>query len=356
MPRVFPIALLLPTWRQCAVALFIALQLAWVMSVLVSHPFLPILARFSFLAALLLLTYSGLLRAQFRYLSSGAARMLGILLMAPVASMLSFAAAEGTGLGAYMSTTRGLAGFAMLTLIGWIAGLGTAAVALRFERKAREQAERTRARMEKEALERNLLETRLRLLQAQIEPHFLFNTLANVQALVDSGSSNASTVLGHLIAYLRAAMPHLEDGDATLGTELKLVRAYLELMRMRMPDRLAFDLDVDHRLLGQRFPAMLLLTLVENAVRHGIDPAVDGGRIAVGGSCEQDDCVLWVEDTGVGISTTAPAGKGLASVRSRLQASFGEHARLVLHEVVPHGVRVELHFSSRTETCTKLSR
>lgn len=177
MPSSFPIAYLLPTWRQCAVALFIALQLAWVMSVLVDHPFVPILARFSFLAALLLLTYSGLANARCRYLSSGAARMLGILLMAPVASMLSFAAAEGSRLGAFLSTARGVGAFVVLTLFGWVVGLGTAAVALRFERRAREHAERTRARMEKEALERNLLETRLRLLQAQIEPHFLFNTL-----------------------------------------------------------------------------------------------------------------------------------------------------------------------------------
>lgn len=352
MPSAFQIAALLPTWRQCAVALFVALQLAWIMSVLASHPFLPILARFTFLAALFLLTYSGLRRLHFRYLSSGDARMLGILVMAPVASMLSFAAAEGSGLGAYLSTRRGAGGFVVLTLIGGIAGLSTAAIALRVERKARELAERTRACMEKEALERNLLETRLRLLQARIEPHFLFNTLANVQALVDSGSPKASTVLGHLIAYLRAAMPHLEDDDATLGTELKLVHAYLELMRMRMPDRLAFDLRVDHRLLGLRFPAMLLLTLVENAVRHGIDPAVDGGRIEVGGRCDQGDCMLWVEDTGVGIAPTAPAGKGLASVRSRLLTAFGESARLDLHEVAPHGVRIELHFPSRTQTCT----
>lgn len=177
-----------------------------------------------------------------------------------------------------------------------------------------------------------------------------------MQTLADSGSPNASAVLGHLIAYLRAAMPHLEDSAASLETELKLVRAYLELMRMRMPDRLTFDLDVDDRLLGRRFPAMLLLTLVENAVRHGIDPAVDGGRIEVGGRCVQDDCVLWVEDSGVGISTSAPAGKGLASVRSRLQAAFGERDRLDVHEAVPHGVRVELHFPSRSETCTDSPR
>lgn len=352
MPSAFPIAALLPTWRQCAVALFVALQLAWIMSLLVSHPFLPIMARFTFLAALFVLTYSGLRRVHFPYLSSGEARMLGIIVAAPVASMLCFAATEGSGLGAYLSTSRGAGGFVVLTLIGWTAGLGTAAVALRFERKARELAERTRASMEKEALERNLVETRLRLLQARIEPHFLFNTLANVQALVDSGSPKASTVLGHLIAYLRAAMPHLEDGDATLETELKLVYAYLELMRMRMPDRLAFALRVDQRLHGLRFPAMLLLTLVENAVRHGIDPAVDGGHIEVGGRCDQGHCVLWVEDTGVGISPTAPAGKGLASVRSRLQTAFGEPARLALHEVAPHGVRVELHFPARTQTWT----
>ena len=214
--------------------------------------------------------------------------------------------------------------------------------------------ERARTEREKDALERSLLDARLRLLQAQIEPHFLFNTLANVQALVEAGSPNAAPVLRHLINYLKAAMPHLVDADATLGKELQLVEAYLALMRMRMPDRLAYTISVAPELGRLRFPAMALLTLVENAVRHGIDPATHGGQIEVGAERAPGSgkvCV-WVADTGVGMSESAAPGAGLDNVRIRLRASFGDDARLELHEAAPHGLRVECHFTAREPECT----
>src|SRR5690606_35659554 len=129
--------------------------------------------------------------------------------------------------------------------------------------------------LERSRLERDALDARLRLLQAQVEPHFLFNTLANVQALVDAGSPQASQVLASLVAYLRAAVPRMHEPATTLGQELELVRAYLELMRMRMPDRLDFELRVDPAVNGLHCPPVTLLTLVENAVRHGIDPSED---------------------------------------------------------------------------------
>ena len=135
--------------------------------------------------------------------------------------------------------------------------------------------------LERSELERQASDARLHLLQAQVEPHFLFNTLANVQALVDAGSPQASAVLRSLIAYLRAAVPRLHEPATTLGQELQLVRAYLELMHMRMPDRLQFALHVDEATRALRCPPMTLLTLVENAVRHGIDPSEEGGRIEV---------------------------------------------------------------------------
>ena len=123
---------------------------------------------------------------------------------------------------------------------------------------------------------REALDTRLKLLQAQIEPHFLFNTLANVQALVESGSPQAAPVLKSLIAYLRAAMPRLHAEAATLANEIALVRSYLELMQMRMPDRLTFSIDVPADIAAREFLPMSVLTLVENAIRHGIDPGENG--------------------------------------------------------------------------------
>ncbi|HJV96103.1 MAG TPA: histidine kinase, partial [Albitalea sp.] len=196
--------------------------------------------------------------------------------------------------------------------------------------------------------ERQALDARLRLLHAQIEPHFLFNTLANVQALVESGSPQAATVLASLTAYLRAAMPRFDNDKATLGDELAQVRAYLELMHLRMPDRLRFDLQVPDELKSLRFPPMALLTLVENAIRHGIDPSEQGGTIDVGAKREPGSGTVhvWVADSGVGMSETAAPGTGLANLRSRMKAFYGESAELALTEQAPHGLRAELVFQA----------
>jgi LytS/YehU family sensor histidine kinase len=211
------------------------------------------------------------------------------------------------------------------------------------ERRAQARALVLQFALERETLERQAADARLRLMTAQIQPHFLLNTLANVQELVESGSPRAAPVFRSLIDYLRAAVPRLQREDATLEDEERLVRAYLELMQMRMPDRLVFSVEIAPQLRPLRFPTMALLTLVENAVRHGIDPAVDGGRVEVGGQREGADTVhLWVVDTGVGLSEHAGQGTGLANLNARLLAAFGEGARVELSESVPHGVRADI--------------
>ncbi|MGW8389685.1 sensor histidine kinase [Pseudoduganella sp. HUAS MS19] len=337
----------LPTLRQAAVALFIALQLSWGLKALFSTAFLPVFARIGFIGAVFLFVFYGTVRRH------AAVRLLAIALLAPVASMITFIVAEWPNVGRYLEKVEGAGAFVVLTLVSWICGLTSASIALRFERVARERAERARAASEKDALERSLLDARLRLLQAQIEPHFLFNTLANIQALVETGSPNAAPVLRHLINYLRAAGQHLADADATLGRELQLVEAYLALMRMRMPDRLEYALSVAPGLAELRFPAMALLTLVENAVRHGIDPTTDGGRIDIGAARDSatGTVKVWVADTGAGMPESAAPGAGLANVRTRLRATFGDTARLDLHEVAPHGLRAECHFTARETEC-----
>jgi LytS/YehU family sensor histidine kinase len=181
-----------------------------------------------------------------------------------------------------------------------------------------------------------------------VEPHFLFNTLANVQALVDAGSPQASRVLKSLIAYLRAAVPRMHDTETTLGQELDLVRAYLELMQMRMPDRLQFALHIDPAATSLRCPPMTLLTLVENAVRHGVDPSEEGGRIEVDVWLRDERCLARVTDTGVGLKETSKGlGTGLSTLRERLQLAFGGEAHLRLTDVQPHGVSAELEFPAR---------
>jgi len=175
----------------------------------------------------------------------------------------------------------------------------------------------------------------------------LFNTLANVRALVETGSPQAVPVLHSLIAYLRAAMPRLQDEAATLGDELALVRAYLDLMHLRMPDRLSFQIDVPTELLSLRFPPMALLTLIENAVRHGIDPSEEGGGIVLNAERKGDEVAVSVCDTGVGLGAQAGAGSGtgLRNLRERLEVSFGKSARLELSENQPQGFCARILFT-----------
>jgi hypothetical protein len=205
--------------------------------------------------------------------------------------------------------------------------------------------------LERSELERNALDSRLRLLQAQVEPHFLFNTLANVRELVDSGSPQATSVLDSLIAYLRAAVPRLHDPATTLGQELQLVRAYLELMHLRMPDRLQYMLQADESSADLRCPPMTLLTLVENAVRHGIDPSEEGGRIEVRVREQGGRCLAQVIDTGIGLGRGGVAdhglGTGLSTLRERLQLVFGGDAQLRVTALQPHGVCAELDFPAQ---------
>lgn len=225
-----------------------------------------------------------------------------------------------------------------------VLGVCVAFGALYRERDAQANSQALQFALERATLERQAADSQLRVLQSQIEPHFLFNTLANVQALVESGSPRAAPVLGSLIAYLRAAMPQLHQGAPTLGQEEALVRSYLELMQMRMPDRLTFSMEIEPALRGLRLPPMTLLTLVENAVRHGIDPSEAGGCIEVGArrNAMAGTVALWVRDTGRGIDESQAPGTGLANLRERLLAAHGSAAVLALHGVEPHGVRAEI--------------
>ncbi|GGD00694.1 sensor histidine kinase [Undibacterium terreum] len=337
---------ILPSAWQALVVTIFTLLLSWLLHLVSGTPYLSVFGRIGFIGAALLMAYSAAGALRPRWLPLGPARLGAVVLTAPVAAFITALVTQRGNFIPYLAQTETLVGHGLMVLLAVIFGVLFSLLAMRNERKERERADRLQIEVEKNTIERELLDTRLRLLQAQIEPHFLFNTLANIEALVAAGSANAGPVLRHLIAYLRAAMPRLSDADATLTTELHLVRAYLELMHLRMPDRLQFDVNEVPQTATLRFPAMALLTLVENAVRHGIDPSTDGGRIEVGGRREDETgaMTIWVSDTGVGMSETAQPGTGLANLRTRLQAFYGAGARLDMHEQAPHGVRVELHF------------
>src|SRR5687767_4063017 len=237
-----------------------------------------------------------------------------------------------------------LVGFAAVLIAPWTA---VATVVRQKETFARHQT--LAFALERSELERQALDARLHLLQAQVAPHFLFNTLANVQALVDAGSPHASVVLRSLTAYLRAAVPLLHESAATIERELQLVRPYLELMQMRMPDRLQYAMNVDPAALKLRCPPTTLLTLVENAVRHGIDPSEEGGRIDVDIARRGERCVVRVTDTGAGLhQSPSGLGTGLTTLRERLQLIFGDAAHLRLTPNSPRGAVVEIDMPAQT--------
>jgi signal transduction histidine kinase len=231
----------------------------------------------------------------------------------------------------------------IFTLCAILVAPWTALTAIVRQKEAFAREQNLAFALERSELERQALDARLHLLQAQVAPHFLFNTLANVKALVDAGSPQASPVLRSLIQYLRAAVPLLHEPAATIERELQLVRPYLELMQMRMPDRLQYAINVDPSVHGVRCPPNTILTLVENAVRHGIDPSEEGGRIDVDIERRGDRCVVRVTDTGAGLQPTPNTlGTGLTTLRERLQLIFGDAAQLRLTSAAPSGVIVEV--------------
>jgi len=172
---------------------------------------------------------------------------------------------------------------------------------------------------------------------------------------VETGSPRAPAVLRSLIAYLKATMPRLDDGDAQLGREIALVRSYLELMHLRMPDRLRYSVEGEAALQGFPCPPMLLLTLVENAVRHGVDPSETGGSIVVTTAREGAVVRLVVRDDGVGMGGSAVPGTGLANLRERLSAFYGGAARLELTELEPHGLLAEILIDVPATSATRRS-
>jgi signal transduction histidine kinase len=261
----------------------------------------------------------------------------------PVTTVLIYVLSTPSGSPPFWSERNRMDGWMMLTFLAILLAPWTALAAIVRQKEAFARDQKLAFALERSELERQALDARLHLLQAQVAPHFLFNTLANVQALVDAGSPHASAVLRSLIAYLRAAVPVLDEPAATIERELQLVRPYLELMQMRMPDRLQYAMNVDPAALQVRCPPTTLLTLVENAVRHGIDPTEEGGRIDVDIERRGDRCLVRVTDTGAGLHDTAHGlGTGLTTLRERLRMIFGETAELRLTSGAARGVIVEV--------------
>jgi signal transduction histidine kinase len=284
-----------------------------------------------------------------RWLQRWALQVVAVGVFMPVTTVLIYVLSTPQGAGPFWENPARMDGWAHLTFVGLLLAPWTALAAIVRQKEAFARDQELTFALERSELERQALDARLHLLQAQVAPHFLFNTLANVQALVDAGSPHASVVLRSLTAYLRAAVPLLHESHATIERELQLVRPYLELMQMRMPDRLQYAMTIDPAALTVRCPPTTLLTLVENAVRHGIDPSEEGGRIDVDVARLGDRCVVRVTDTGAGLHPPATGlGTGLTTLRERLQLIFGDEAHLRLAPNRPRGAIVEIDMPVQT--------
>jgi len=212
---------------------------------------------------------------------------------------------------------------------------------------SRAQIADSEARIQEEKIKRLTSETKaaeanLKLLQAQIEPHFLFNTLSNVVSLLDTDPSKGKSMLVDFIQYLRASLSKIREEEATLGQEMEMIRAYLNIFKVRMGDRLLYKIELPEKLKANSFPPMLIQPLVENAIKHGLEPKIDGGEILISG--EEKNGILRIEvvDTGGGFKEGKNFGMGLSNIRERLQSLYGNSGRLFLEENQPNGLKATI--------------
>ncbi len=210
----------------------------------------------------------------------------------------------------------------------------TTKIRLRYRNEMIEREKIKRMAVEKESLLANL-----RMLQAQIEPHFLFNTLSNILSLIDTKPDKGKSMLLDLTKYLRTSLSRTLPEKTMLSQEITMIKAYLDIQKIRMDERLNYTIDVPDNLWQHPFPPMLLQPLVENALKHGLEPKVEGGKIVI--RAIRDNGLLKVEvaDTGLGFSDFDTSRVGIANVRERLGLLFGEKGRLIIEENKPHGVR-----------------
>jgi sensor histidine kinase YesM len=202
-------------------------------------------------------------------------------------------------------------------------------------------------------LDRELAEARLQVMQAQVEPHFLFNTLAHVRRLFRTDAAAARAMLEHLVRYLSAMLPRMRSSVSTLEHELTLATAYLEVQRIRMGPRLAVRIDVPESLAGVPFPPMMLVTLVENAIRHGLNPLLQGGEVRITARASDGRLRVQVADTGRGLAESSGPGVGLANIRARLTTMFEGRARLLLAQQPGSGVLATIELPLQTAVRTE---
>ena len=331
------------SWRRAAITFVVATVIVafvkWVLHM--ENPFLDLLVSGQVVGFTIMLAVSVAGNLPLGRVPKPVAQLLAVVVASFVGTVL-VVLVKGRSLAAALTEWEGISRFSTTATLGVIfGGLVTAFFIFR-ERETASRAALLRAEAERNLIARRMAEAQLALLQAQVEPHFLFNTLANVRYLAENDPPGAVRMLDHLIDYLKAALPRMREGTSTLGKETDLIRAYLGIQQIRMGDRLRFAFDVPEALLARAFPPSMAISLVENAIRHGIEPCCECADITVSATAEGGMLRLTVADTGVGMKTEGGTGIGLANIRARLHELFGERGRLVIESNAPQGVRATI--------------
>lgn len=263
-----------------------------------------------------------------------------------------------TALGTLIVTVA-LWGFALATgrtgMAGWIGSreqvftsmvislMISLVLAMAWKRRSEEltaQIALAEERERAEASERSAVQANLRALQAQIEPHFLFNTLANVTSLIHSQPDDAKRMLENFIEYLRATLASTREAHTTVGGEFEMMKKFLSILKIRMGDRLQFHLDLPQEIQNAAMPPMLLQPLIENAIKHGLEPKLDGGNVTLKAERQGDALRVSIIDTGLGFGNKPSNGIGLKNVRERVEKLFGKEGSVSIEENQPRGTRV----------------
>jgi LytS/YehU family sensor histidine kinase len=210
------------------------------------------------------------------------------------------------------------------------------------KKRAELQTQSANAAAERESMQRQLSEARMQMMQAQVEPHFLFNTLASVEHLIETNPPRASAMQRSLILYLRAVLPQMRDNTlvTNLGREVDMVTAYLQLLKMRMEERLTVDMRIPDALRSAAFPPMMLQSMVENAIKHGLECKPEGGTLKIVADVADNKLRVTVTDDGVGFGVVPSTGTGLGlpTIRERLRLLHGEAGQLHIAANSPSGV------------------
>jgi two-component sensor histidine kinase len=334
-------------WHWLAGTILVTTGCAWIASRLPwNMSFLEAAVLFN---AFVLITLFAGLSAWFGY-RKYSGKALRMVVLSPLLALLgAFVGASVVGLIRGVNPFDWLYDSALLRhivtgalVLGFLYTLIVALIANLRNREYRALAASLEAEARQSQLSRQLAESKLRLLQQQIEPHFLFNTLGSAQQLAEKNAPEAARLISDLIHFLRATTPTLRDAATTARQDAAMVRAYLRIMQTRLGSRLDWSVTVPKGLEDAATPPGMLITLVENAVKHGIEPSPAGGRIDVTASHEPHPdgaCIAWsVVDTGAGLAGAPCAtGIGLANIRERLALQYGERAQLVTDANDPHG-------------------